>query len=314
MKLEVRRKWNCRSLFILKHTRMSKLRSVNTHIWSDTWFELLEPQAKLLFLYFITNEKTNMLGVYEISIKRVAFETGIEKQDVVRYLKEFEDDSKIKYAHNRVLLLNFLKHQNYNLNMMKSAIRTYLALPKELMIVEVNELEESKEGFQTLCNGFGRVRKVEVEYEVETKTEVETKKETKALMSEIKISDVEEGLKEYYEIAEAFRQLFKKNIKEAGGSLKHIETAKFKSYVNPIRLLITSDGATRESLIKIFQYLNSQEGNFWKSNIQSTSKLREKYNTLILKIKNSNGTITETNQQIFDRGMASETAKNLRFS
>ncbi len=154
----------------------------------------------------------------------------------------------------------------------------------------------------------------EVQEKEEEKEKGKVQEKDKTLMSEIKISDVEEGLKEYFEIAEAFRKLFKKNIEEAGGSLNHIENAKFKSYVDPIRLLITSDGATKESLIKIFQYLNSQEGNFWKSNIQSTSKLREQYNTLIIKIKNSNVTSTETNQQIFDRVMASKTANDISFS
>lgn len=152
---------------------MSKLRSINTVIWSDPWFEVLEPAAKLLFIYLVTNEKTNMLGVYEISVRKVSFETGITSENIERYLKEFQESSKIKYAENRVLLLNFLKHQNYNFNMMKSAIRTYNKLPKILKVSNINELEETKEGFLTLCNGFSGVRKYEVEVEDETKLELE---------------------------------------------------------------------------------------------------------------------------------------------
>lgn len=158
---------------------MSKLRSINTVIWSDTWFELLNPEAKLLFIYFVTNEKTNMLGVYEISIRKVSFETGIKEPNIIKYLNDFEKEGKIKYNHNRVLLLNFLKHQNYNFNMMKSAIRIYNELPKELKVMSINDLEETKEGFKTLCNGFGGVRKVEYEYEYELEEEDKEEDEEK---------------------------------------------------------------------------------------------------------------------------------------
>lgn len=154
---------------------MSKLRSINTVVWSDPWFEVLEPTAKLLFIYLVTNEKTNMLGVYEISIRKVSFETGISPKDIDRHLVEFEKSNKIKYEDNRVLLLNFLKHQNYNLNMMKSAIRTYNKLPFGLKVDGMSEVEESREGFLTLCNGFLGVRKYEYEYEVESKVEEKSK-------------------------------------------------------------------------------------------------------------------------------------------
>ena len=53
---------------------MSKLRSLNTAFWSDTWVEDLEPLKKLLFIYLVTNDKTNMLGIYEASIKKISFD------------------------------------------------------------------------------------------------------------------------------------------------------------------------------------------------------------------------------------------------
>jgi len=171
---------------------MSKLRSLNTIIWSDPWFEVLEPSAKLLFIYLVTNEKTNMLGVYEISIRKVSFETGIPSIEIEKYLKEFEIALKIKYSKNRVLLLNFLKHQNYNFNMMKSAIRTYNNLPKELKSININNVEETKEGFSTLCKGFAGVRKIEVEDEIEKEKEIENEVEKENTLHDI------ETLKNHY--------------------------------------------------------------------------------------------------------------------
>jgi hypothetical protein len=164
---------------------MSKLRSINTIIWSDTWFETLSVGQKLLFIYLITNEKTNMLGVYEVSTRKISFETGLKETEIEKYLLDFEKSNKIKYKEHRVIMLNFLKHQNYNFNMMKSAIDIYNDLPSSLKIENINKIERDKEGFETLCKGFGMVRKVEVEVEVEIEdeTEDEIKNESELILT-----------------------------------------------------------------------------------------------------------------------------------
>jgi uncharacterized phage protein (TIGR02220 family) len=155
---------------------MSKLRSVSTAFWSDPFIEDLTPSEKLLFLYLITNDKTNMLGIYEVSIKKISFDTGLNKDIIEKALKEFERLSKVKYIKNHILLVNFMKHQNYNTNMKKSAIDIYNALPNEL---KDNDLNISKDnplkGFESLLNHYGMVSKYEVEVEVETELEEETK-------------------------------------------------------------------------------------------------------------------------------------------
>jgi len=157
---------------------MSKLRSVSTAVWSDVWFEDLTPAQKLIWLYLITNEKTNMLGIYEASTKKIAFETGVNRSDVEKALKQFEKDGRVKYESYHVILTKFLKHQNFNTNMKKSAIDVYNNLPKELKQSELTlDKTNPLEAFETLSKHLGMVRKVEVEYEVEYEVEVETKKE-----------------------------------------------------------------------------------------------------------------------------------------
>ena len=157
---------------------MSKLRSVSTAFWSDPFVEELTPTEKLLFLYLVTNEKTNMLGIYEASISKMSFETGIDKKTLSKALERFETVGKVKYINNFVFLTNYIKHQNFNPNMKKSAIDVFNNLPKGLVD---NDLEISKinpsEGFERLSKALGMVRKVEVEKEVEVEDEIETKKE-----------------------------------------------------------------------------------------------------------------------------------------
>lgn len=152
---------------------MAKLRSISTSIWSDPFIEDLSPTEKLLFIYLITNEKTNMLGIYESSIKKISFETGIDKPTIEKALKGFETLGKVKRIGNWIVLVNYMKHQNYNLNMKKSAIDAYNSLPKELKNSKIDVSKNNpSEGFETLLNHYGMVRKIEYEYEEEYEEEI----------------------------------------------------------------------------------------------------------------------------------------------
>jgi hypothetical protein len=73
-----------------------------------------DPIEKLLFLYLLTNTLTNIIGIYEISLRRIAFDTGIDSEMVKKILERFELDDKIKYDNNWVAIKNFVKHQLNN--------------------------------------------------------------------------------------------------------------------------------------------------------------------------------------------------------
>ena len=160
---------------------MSKLRSLNTAFWSDTWIEELKPSEKLLYLYLITNERTNMLGIYELSMGRICFETGLDSRTVSNALEAFQRVGKVDYRENYVILKNYLKHQKYNPNMQKAAIDVYNELPESIKIQGLTEIKSrDSKGFESLSKGLGMVRKVEVEVEYEEEDElIEEKKPSK---------------------------------------------------------------------------------------------------------------------------------------
>ena len=179
---------------------MNKLRSVNTKMWSDSWFEELNPTQKLLFIYLITNGKNNMLGVYEISMRKISFETGIDKATIEKALEGFERIGKVKYVNNFIILSNFIKNQSYNTNMKKSAITTYNELPCDIKFEDLQliDTEDVYKGFQTLCKAFGMLRKIEDEDEDENESEREKKKINTLAKSKSKFLEDLKLHKDYY--------------------------------------------------------------------------------------------------------------------
>ena len=149
-------------------------RSVNTKFWSDSFVEDMEPKEKLLFLYLLTNEKTNMLGVYEISVKRISYETGLTPDEIIKAFEGFERVRKGYYFANIVFLPNWIKNQAMNTNMMKSARTEYNDLSNDLK----NRLKlYGFEGFESLSKGYPILPKKEEEKEDENEKENEIEKE-----------------------------------------------------------------------------------------------------------------------------------------
>lgn len=87
-----------------------KKRSINTTFRSDTWIENLDPLEKLLFIYIFTNDRCSWSWCSEITIKKIGYETGIDKDMVLKILGRFEEVWKIKYINWYILIKNFLKY------------------------------------------------------------------------------------------------------------------------------------------------------------------------------------------------------------
>jgi len=101
---------------------MAKSRMINTKFWDDAYTSNLDPIEKLLFLYFLTNTSTNISGIYEIPLKKVASETGLDKDMVEKIIGRFERDCKIFYREGWVGIVNFIKNQNQNSPKVKKGI------------------------------------------------------------------------------------------------------------------------------------------------------------------------------------------------
>lgn len=128
---------------------MAKSRVINTKFWDDNYTSDLDPIEKLLFLYLLTNTSTNIAGVYEIPLKKIAMETGIDKDMVLKILARFENDKKVFFVDGWIWIKNFIKNQNERSPKVKKGIEVALeAVPSQIR----EKVEEKLKGMDTLSH------------------------------------------------------------------------------------------------------------------------------------------------------------------
>lgn len=121
---------------------MAKNRYIDTKFWDDNYTSNLDPIEKLLFLYLLTNPLTNICGIYEIPLKRIAFDTGIDKEMVSKIIDRFTKENKVKYLNGWLAIKNWLKHQAEDGNV-KKGIENGLKLAPIKLVEWIKSLQES---------------------------------------------------------------------------------------------------------------------------------------------------------------------------
>lgn len=132
---------------------MAKKRWIDTKFWTDTFvINELDPLEKLVYLYLITSPQSNICGIYELPIKVMAVETGIEKDNLSKViLPRLEKAGKIKYMNGWVAIRNFIKHQNQKSPKVLAGIENELEnAPKNLVSWVKNK--RVSEGIDTLSH------------------------------------------------------------------------------------------------------------------------------------------------------------------
>jgi hypothetical protein len=164
---------------------MAKYRMVNTKFWSDTFIrESLNPLDRYLFLYFLTNEKTNIAGIYELPISIISSETGLERIMLTKMMRRLKD--KVCYYKGWVILKNFIKYQNLGSDEVKKGIENALKeIPIEIR-QKIDSLRWSIDGLPTIPISSG-----ESEPQSEPQSELESKSKILATPSVAKRKDQE---------------------------------------------------------------------------------------------------------------------------
>jgi hypothetical protein len=133
----------------------------------------------------------------------------------------------------------------------------------------------------------------EISLDVPTKVETPPRKK-KLLFSESTMHDFEPQEQNAFNIAKGYHDLFTKNLTEKNAPLTNLKKADARDWTRQIVLMLKNEEATIEQMREVWDFLKVDE--FWKTNVQSVPKLREKFSTIYLQSKkpkndgNSKGT------------------------
>ena len=100
-------------IYLVRSERMAKQRMLKTSFRADSYIEQLTPTQKLLYAYLLTNDYIDLSGIYEITFRRISYETWVAEEEVEQVMEKFQSDGKVFFCEGRIVIVNFIKNQNY---------------------------------------------------------------------------------------------------------------------------------------------------------------------------------------------------------
>jgi predicted regulator of amino acid metabolism with ACT domain len=234
---------------------MSKKRYVNTSFWRDDYISNLDPSEKLLFLYFLTNPDTNISGIYQIPVNIIAADTGFNREMVWKIIERFSKDGKIRYQHGWIAIKNFIKNQN----------------------------EKSPQVIKGIENEITKAPKVLREWVQEGKTEGIDTLSHLDLDSDLNL-DLDSDLIQAEEHPEEVIALTNRFYSQMQKPTKYVnKPPDLTKWYKPIHDLHRLDKIDYSLIEQVINFATTDP--FWKTVIQSTGKLREKFGQLEIKMR-----------------------------
>lgn len=112
-----------------------KYRQIATNIWEDSYILDLTDKEFRAFVYFFTNHKVNMVGIYELPDRMIRSTLGATLEELENIKKKFETDRKYFFHKGWVFINNFHKHNHYS--SVPTVIDTYLddfnTIPQDIL-------------------------------------------------------------------------------------------------------------------------------------------------------------------------------------
>lgn len=111
-------------------------RIIETNLWNDELIGDFTVDERYFWLYLLTNPHTNILGIYRVSLKTMAFELGFDRLPIEAHLRRFQDDhGLIRVIGDEIAIKNFLVY-----GVSKGGTPVECALTRELKRVRNPEL------------------------------------------------------------------------------------------------------------------------------------------------------------------------------
>lgn len=118
---------------------MAKERLINTRFWNDSWVRKLNALDRYLFIYLLTNEYTNISGIYELPIETIAYGSGLDERDLEKTMFP-RLEPKVFYKNGWVIITNFPKYQRLKSDkVLIGVIKSLNEAPKDIVLYAKNK-------------------------------------------------------------------------------------------------------------------------------------------------------------------------------
>ncbi|WP_406904425.1 hypothetical protein [Bacillus cereus] len=259
---------------------MAKYRHVQTSFWSDARVsEEMTPEDKYFYLYLMTNEHTNQIGVYQITRKQMAFELGYSIESAKALLDRFINHHDLVVYNEETRELCILNWGKYNLNKggkpIEDCIKKELKSIKDLSLVRlVLERTENTSLVQkvSVYAGLDDTSHDTSTIRGQKEKEKEKEKEKKTPRHKFETCDTN-GAKYLFE-------------KIKGNNPKQKEP-NFDNWANEFRLMRERDNREPQEIKDVIDWCQADP--FWQGNILSPKKLREKFDQLTIQMNSKKG-------------------------
>ena len=233
-----------------------KKRYVSTCFRDDSYISKLWPMDKLLFLYFLTNPLSNVAWIYEISIKRMCFDTWLTKVQVEKTIKKFSKDDKIFHIDDYLYIKNFKKHQNLENSKIKKWVENVMSTIPKSITDKIWAIYESYMSHAWPSNNLDFDSDSDLDSNPDSDLDIYNP-----------TGDFDYGFVDKFIETQSKHPSIKYQIQKQGKD-------KYKGSQYKVTDLLIKDWFTMEQIQLAMLYVLKDD--FWNKNIQSVKKLRDK--------------------------------------
>jgi len=111
---------------------MTNIRYINSKIWQKNWFLEIDSYEKLVYIFLLSNQYSNIIGVYQVSIKLIEVFTKINNVEPI--FKKLKNINKIDFYENWIFIKDFSDYQPFKGNKMKQTIeKIFKEIPRDVI-------------------------------------------------------------------------------------------------------------------------------------------------------------------------------------
>lgn len=306
-------------------------RMIDTDLWSDSKvMDEFSPQDKYFWLFLLTTRYGNLIGVFEVSKRLMAFDLGLEIKEVERLIDKFKNEYKmIDYNENtrEIFIYNWYKY-NWTKSprlfvSIKNVIEEVKCLKfKEMITLMANEYEKNGTinnevldrvsiPYQYLSNTNTNSNTISISHNTTNlKEKIKNKKEKLTSVKEVSYNDIEiayVNLKEN-EIKNTFISEVKEIVEFLNQRLGTSYRYTTKKTQDLIRARMNEGFVLNDFLTVIDKKVREWKGTEWEKYLRPETLFSNKFEGYLQQPFKENK--DDKLQQAFDRFLNNENGKS----